>query len=207
VGRLKVDVAAQHIKEIAPNASVKTVAGDVTHINVAKDLLATDFIFSCTDSHGSRAMMQQIAYQYLIPCIDLGSVISAADNRVIGIHGRIQAITPGLPCLNCSGLIDPEQVRRDMMSEEERKRDPYITGATEPAPAVISINSTVASLAVTMFMAMVLGIPSDGRYLLYNAQRPSLRTASATRQPNCYICSPQGVLGRGDAVELFGRGD
>jgi molybdopterin/thiamine biosynthesis adenylyltransferase/proteasome lid subunit RPN8/RPN11 len=205
IGRLKVDVAADHITRITSEASVKRVQGDVTRTKTARELIPADFVFSCTDSHGSRAVIQQIAYQYLIPCIDVGSVLTAADGHVTGIHGRIQALTPDLPCLTCSGLIDAEEVRRDMMNETERRLDPYIQGAREPAPAVISINSTVTSLAVTMFMAITVGIPSEGRYVLYNAKGPSLRSVTASRNPACYICSPIGVLGRGDAQALFTR--
>ena len=80
------------------------------------------------------------------------------------------------------------------MNAEERQRDVYIQGAYEPAPAVISINGTVTSIAMTMFLAMMVGVPSDGRHILYNARTPSLRTVSFTRNPNCYICSPRGVL-------------
>jgi len=205
IDRPKVEVAASHIAKIAPEASVKCVQGDVTRTHVAKELISADFLFSCTDSHGSRAVIQQISYQYLIPCVDVGSIITAVDGQVTGIHGRIQALAPGLPCFTCSGLIDAEEVRRDMMSEEERRLDPYIQGASEPAPAVISINSTVTSLAITMFMAITLGIPSEGRYVLYNANKPSLRSVTASRNPACYICSPSGVLGRGDAQALFTR--
>lgn len=205
IDRPKVDVAARQIATIAPEASVKCVQGDVTRTLVARELISADFIFSCTDSHGSRAVIQQISYQYLIPCVDVGSILTAIDGQVTGIHGRIQALAPGLPCFTCSGLIDAEEVRRDMMNEEERRLDPYIQGAREPAPAVISINSTVTSLAVTMFMAITLGIPSEGRYILYNANKPSLRSVTAGRNPTCYICSPSGVLGRGAAQALFTR--
>lgn len=203
----KVEVAANHIAKIAPEASVKCVQGDVTRTRIARELISADFLFSCTDSHGSRAVIQQISYQYLIPCIDVGSILTAKSGRVTGIHGRIQALSPGLPCFTCSGLIDAEEVRRDMMNEEERRHDPYIQGAREPAPAVISINSTVTSLAITMFMAVTLGIPSEGRYVLYNANRPSLRSVTARQNPTCYICSPSGVLGRGDAQALFTRNE
>jgi len=205
VGRPKVDVAAVHISTVSPGSRIKSIRGDVTRTGVAKELIATDFIFSCTDSHGSRAVIQQIAYQYMIFCIDVGSVLTAAQGQVTGIHGRVQALGPDLPCLSCSGLIDAEEVRRDMMNDAERQSDPYIQGHREPAPSVISINSTVTSLAVTMFMAIVVGIPSEGRYVLYNAKQPSLRSVRASRNPNCYICSPSGVLARGDAQMLFTR--
>ncbi len=207
VGHLKTDVAADLIARIASDAVLYRIVGDVTRTRFARELCGADFIFSCTDSHGSRAVIQQIAYQYLIPCIDMGSVISASNAQITGIHGRVQAIAPGLPCFTCCELLDSEEVRRDMMNAEERQRDIYIQGANEPAPAVISINGTVTSIAMTMFLAMTVGVPSDGRHILYNARTPSLRVVSFTRNPNCYICSPRGVLARGDAQLLFTRDD
>ena len=205
INRPKVKVIADHIAKIAPEASIKLIQGDVTRTCVAKELISADFLFSCTDSHGSRAVIQQIAYQYLIPTIDVGSILTAANGQVTGIYGRVQTLAPGLPCFTCCGLIDPEEVRQDMMNEEERRLDPYIQGAREPAPAVISINSTVTSLAVTMFMSIVVGVPSEGRHVLYNAKNPSLRPVTANQNPACYICSPNGVLGRGDMQVLFTR--
>lgn len=205
IGRPKIEVAARHIAAVASQASVRCALGDVTRTPVARELISADFIFSCTDSHGSRAVIQQVAYQYLIPCIDVGSVITVADGQVSGIHGRVQALAPGLPCFTCSGLIDSEEVRRDMMDEEERRLDPYIQGAREPAPSVISINGTVTSLAITMFMAITVGIPSLARHVLYNAKGPSLRPVTATGHPTCYICSASGVLASGDAQALFTR--
>jgi molybdopterin-synthase adenylyltransferase len=207
VGRFKTDVVSDMIARIVPNPVSQRIVGDVTRTRFARELRSADFIFSCTDSHGSRAVIQQIAYQYLIPCIDVGSVISATDGHITGIHGRVQALAPGLPCFTCCELLDSEEVRRDMMNSEERQRDVYIQGANEPAPAVISINGTVTSMAVTMFLAMTVGVPSDSRHILYNARTPSLRAVSFTRNPNCYICSSRGVLARGEGQPLFTRDD
>ena len=207
VGRFKTAVAGDLIARIVSDPVVNGIVGDVTRTRFARELRGADFIFSCTDSHGSRAVIQQIAYQYLIPCIDVGSVISAKDHHITGIHGRVQALAPGLPCFTCCELLDSEQVRRDMMNDEERQRDVYIQGANEPAPAVVSINGTVTSIAMTMFLAMTVGVPSGGRHILYNAHTPSLRVVSFTRNPNCYICSSRGALARGDTQVLFTRDD
>jgi hypothetical protein len=93
------------------------------------------------------------------------------------------------------------------MNTFERQLDPYITGERVPAPSVISINGTVSSIAVTMFMAVVTGIPSPARYLIYNALRATLRSVRATPAKNCYICSHSGALAKGDIVSLYARDD
>lgn len=207
VNRFKTDVAAELVTGITPGAVCTSIVGDVTRTAIARELRSADFIFSCTDSHGSRAVIQQIAYQYLVPCVDMGSIITARAGQIAGIHGRIQALAPRLPCFTCCGLLDSEEVRRDMMNAEERSRDQYIQGAYEPAPAVISINGTVTSMAITMFLAMVVGVPSAARHLIYDARPPSLRAVSFTSNPNCYVCSSRGVLARGDSQDLFTRDD
>ncbi len=207
IGRPKVDIAADAIARIAPRANVECIKGDVVRAQVARVLTEGDFIFGCTDSHGSRSVIQQIAYQYLIPCVDMGSTITTTDGSLTGVFGRVQLLAPGFSCLSCSGLLDSEEVRRDLMSPFERKMDPYISGERIPAPSVISINGTVSSLASTMFMAIVAGVPSSARYLVYNALKSTLRNVRATPTENCYICSRAGVLARGDSVALYARDD
>lgn len=207
VGQPKTDVAKRYIQLVSPDANVQTLIGDVTRVSVARRLTSVDILFGCTDSHGSRAVIQQIAYQYLVPCIDMGSTIIASNGKVTHIHGRIQMLTPGMPCLTCSQLLDANEVRRDMMTEFERKSDPYIVGAREPAPAVMSLNATVASLAVTMLLNTVTEMGGNVRHLLYNAMTSSLRPIAPTAQKNCFICSNAGVLARGDDNALMARLD
>src|SRR5207249_9157598 len=100
---------------------------------------------------------------------------------------------PGLPCLSCSRILDPTQVRRDMMTPLERQTDPYIVGAHEPAPSVMSLNATVSSLAVTMLLNVVTELPGNARHLLYNAIAGSLRVIAPDAEPDCFMCSSAGA--------------
>lgn len=205
VGSLKVEVAARYIRNFSKEAFVKCVKGDIMTIQTARELLNADLIFACTDSHGSRSVLQQVSYQYLIPCIDMGVTITVDKGRISHIYGRVQLLAPGLACLTCDDLLDPNEVRRDMLTEFERQADPYIQGVREPAPAVMSLNGTVSSLAVTMFLAVTTGIPLKGRHVLYNAKLPSLRSARGEPKTDCYVCSRSGSYARGDSWPLFAR--
>jgi hypothetical protein len=205
VGISKVEVAARHIRAVSKDGTVSCIKGDVMKVPTARELLNADLIFGCTDSHGSRAILQQVSYQYLIPCIDMGVTIAISDNRISHIYGRVQLLAPTLACFTCDGLLDANEVRRDMMTQFERQSDPYLQGVREPAPAVMSLNSTVSSLAVTMMLSMATGIPMKGRHILYNAMVPSLRSARADPKTDCYICSRSGSFARGDSWPLFAR--
>ena len=202
VGRSKVEVAARHIQAISPGTKVKGVAGDVVDDHVAKELLGVDFIFACTDSHASRAVLNQLAYQYLIPCIDMGVGIHVNVDAIRFIAGRVQMLSAGLPCLICTDKLDFEQVRREMLTEEQRKADQYIQGAAVPQPAVISLNSSMSSAAVTMFLASVAGVPSAARMLSYDGKLGTMRAAAMDPRPGCIACSEEGGLGLGDSWAL-----
>lgn len=207
IGRSKVDVAQRYLDHFAPNVKVRPVIGDVVRASVARRLIDADVILCCTDSHGSRSVVQQLAYQYLLPCIDVGSTITADAGEVTGIFGRVQLLGPDQPCLWCTDLLRSEEVRRDLMSEFERKTDPYIPGVHEPAPSVISLNGTVVSLAVTMLLGLATSVPVDSRHLIYNARASTLRPVRGVAKEDCFICSRAGVFGRGDAQQLYARQD
>lgn len=202
VGLPKVDVASTMVRSIRSGASVVAVRGDVRFERDARRLLDVDLIFCCTDSHGSRAVLNQLAYQYFVPVIDMGVRIDEREGRIDGVVGRVQALAPGLACLVCEGLLDSEQVRRDLLDDAERRRDPYIVGATEPQPAVISINSVVGSLSVTMFLAITCGFPLEARHQIFLADRGVVRTVNATPDAACFVCSPGGALGRGTRARM-----
>lgn len=197
VGAYKVAIGRRQIVAVQPQAQCVEVVGDVVDDEIATLLPDVDFIFACTDSMASRAVLNQLAYQYMVPCIDVGVAVGVADRQVKYITGRTQMLSPSLACLVCTELLDAEQVRRELLSEEQRKRDPYIVGATVPQPAVVSLNSTMSSAAVTMFLAAVTGIPSNARMVIYDAIRGTLRPNAMAPRPHCIVCSHEGALARG----------
>jgi molybdopterin-synthase adenylyltransferase len=205
IGKPKTEVAARYIRQVAKDSRIKCIEGDVIEKKIAGELTDADLLFGCTDSHGSRAVMQQVAYQYLIPYIDMGVTLIAKKGAMTHVYGRVQLLAPGLACFTCSALLDPEQVRRDMLTSFERQSDPYIQGDHEPAPAVMSLNGTVSSLAVTMLLAVVAGVPAEARHVLYNAITSVMRAVRTTPQADCYVCSRKGALARGDSWPIFAR--
>ncbi|MDB6055488.1 MAG: hypothetical protein JWN25_3011 [Verrucomicrobiales bacterium] len=205
VGRPKVEVARDFVREINPSARVATYQESVLLAGVAARLLDVDFIFGCTDSQGSRAVLNQLSYQFLVPMIDMGVSIIASNGVVSHMAGRVNMLAPDLGCFVCGQLLNPEAVRVDLLMDFERAADPYLVGAREPAPAVISLNSTVSSMAITMFLDVVLGIGAKARFINYNAVTGMVRPASISPHPQCYVCSARGALAQADAWPRPGR--
>jgi len=202
IGKTKVSVIARQIKTINSNARVNTVALNVLDSDAARVLTEADAVFCCTDSQASRVVLNQLAYQYFIPCIDIGVSITTAARKVVRVTARTQLLAPGQACLTCQELLDSNVIRQEFMTPEQRAQDPYFLGEGEPQPAVISLNSTISSLAVTMFLAVVAELPSRARHLVYDALQGKVRSATASQYPTCIVCSKNGALGRGDKWPL-----
>jgi molybdopterin/thiamine biosynthesis adenylyltransferase len=209
VGRDKVDVAATRYISVFPSATVDAVAGSIIDESVARAVVDCDLAFCCTDGHGSRAILSWLAYQYLVPIIDVGVQIDVAEEAVSAIAGRVQLVGPSMPCLHCCELLNSDRVREDFMSDEERARDVYVTGVTIAQPAVVTLNAVAASLATTMLLGVTTPLPIAARMQIFNAMSGQVRAAEATSKAGCPFCSTSATaLGRGDSlVGLWRKND
>lgn len=202
VGLPKVQVAERAIRTINPSVACELHVGDVTDSALAERLTHVDFIFGCTDSMASRAVLNQLAYQYLIPVIDMGVAIRVDAGRLTSVTGRAQMLAPDLGCLVCADGIDGQQVRWEMMSPAQRRADPYFENASVPQPAVMPLNGIVTSAAVAMFLSAVTSYPGEARLLHYDGMRGSARPQLLAPRPHCIVCSAEGALARGGSWAL-----
>lgn len=203
VGRAKVEVLADAARRTRPDIIVTEVRDSVLREDVARRLLDCDLVFCCTDSHGSRAVINQIAYQYLVPTFDVGVRIDADKGSVTSANWRVQMLAPGLPCLACHPLLSPDAVRRDLQTPEARNADPYIVGFQEPQPAVVSINGSATSSAVTMFLTAVTGLPSEIRHLVGRPIEGTVRAAVGKPATGCVVCAEENAFRRADSWPLM----
>ena len=203
VDKPKVEVIERYIRRVSPRSDITKIVGDITDEKTAPSVFNAHFIFCCTDSHASRAVLNQIAYQYLIPCIDMGVSLNVSGGTLTQVAGRVQTLAPGLACLTCTNSIDPRAVREELMTEEQRRVDPYFSGGPGiPQPSVVSLNSTISSLAVTMFIGAVTDAPLNSRFQLYDGILGTVRNVAANPDPKCIVCSNLGALARGDGMRL-----
>jgi molybdopterin-synthase adenylyltransferase len=204
VGRLKVEVLAAAARAINPTVAVQAVPASVLDIDPGL-LAAADVIVCATDGHGSRALLTELVQQYLVPVVDLGVEV-VPDPQGLRAGGGVRVLRPGSWCLHCAGTLDAGLVREEYLNEQEYAREAahgYLRGANVPAPAVISLNGVVASLAVLEVCQLLVGFLGAGASrLLYRAEARALTTASVIRHPACYVCGKTGLLGLGDARRL-----
>ncbi|MEI9401736.1 ThiF family adenylyltransferase [Mesorhizobium argentiipisi] len=203
VGQPKVTVAARAASRARSSIVAKGVCGSILEEDVGRSLLACAFVFCCTDSHGSRAVLNQLSYQYRLPMIDVGVRIDAKSGVVAAMSTRVQMLAEGLACLNCYPLLDPNAVRRDLMVDPST--DPYIVGTFEPQPAVISINAATSSMAVSMFLSAMVGFPGDARHVVGRPIEGIVRPVKSNPNPSCVVCGTLYALAKGDTWPMIWR--
>lgn len=205
---LKVDVAKRLAQQISPELKFRALAGSVLDLDVALELRACDVVFACTDNLWSRAVLNQLAHQYLIPLVDMGTRVVAQEHRVKDAGGRVFVVRPGHSCLYCIGVLDAERVGKEALPPAERERqarEGYVAGAGIQNPAVISLNGVVASLAVTEFLDLATG------FMGYQRGRGSIEwevlqgvvwRAEDVQRTDC-VCNQDGIaFAKGDALAL-----
>lgn len=156
--KLKINIIEAHLRRINPGITIKSLGKNIAEAGTALAMRDRDVIFLCTDDHWGRSVVNHIAHQYLIPTINLGTRIDAPQGRITGAMGNIDALLPDGPCLWCKGALDSERIRVESLPEQEREsqiREGYIEGISNKAPSVISLNATIAGIAVTHFIQLV----------------------------------------------------
>jgi hypothetical protein len=207
IGRCKVEVAADRYRAILPTAAVEPVVASVLDERIARWVISCDVALCCTDNHGSRAVLNWLAYQYFVPMIDMGIEIRVDENETLdAIAGRVQLVGPGMPCLYCCGSLDMNRVREDFMTEEERAVDEYVVGGIVPQPAVVTFNGIVASLASSMLIGLTTVVPIQARMQIIDMLKGQVRIAEAGAREDCPVCSRgSAILGQGDAMDAIWR--
>jgi molybdopterin-synthase adenylyltransferase len=158
VGTPKVILGRRLIKAVAPAAQVIAIRARIQSSEAIDRLRGVDVLFGCVDNDGARLILNEIALAYSIPYFDLGVGIDATDGVARAAGGRVAAVLPGGPCLACMGELDFNEARYFLSSPEQQalqRERGYVQGMDVKAPAVVSLNGTIASMAVTEF-AMLL---------------------------------------------------
>lgn len=191
--RRKVFEVARHLRRIMPAASIRPIPKTVVLREAAAALLDRDLIFLCTDDHWGRSVVNQIAHQYLIPTLNLGARIGAADGAISGAVGTVDILRPGAPCLWCMQFLSPARIAAESMPRSQRKRlsrEGYVEGLDDPAPSVISLTTTTSGLAVGLFLQLVTGFMGDSgdvARLNYDALAGTVRRGRAQIPEKC-VC-------------------
>lgn len=207
IGLPKVEVAKTYLKAVNPQGHVLSLRMNTRSNTALKSLRDCDVIFGCVDTDAGRLILNELCNAYLIPYVDCGVGINVLEGGMAEAGGRVVVWTPGRPCLLCSKEINPRIAAEELESQQEveyRKQHGYVAGANLPEPAVISLNGTIASLAVTEFLALVTGFRDSRHYSYYDLLEQRVGQRNVKQDDHCIACALQG-LGDRAQVERFER--
>ncbi len=212
VGRTpKVEIMTRTANLVDPTIEVRAIAADVCRNSVLREILDAGLLFVCTDSHYSRAVLSALAVQYRIPLVDMGFhiTLNATRDRVASAVGEVRLVVPGGYCLSCAGVLDAARILAEKASPEERARHPdYFTNLDIADPSVITLNSVIASLAVSVGLDMMIPTmhaTSATDSYRYNALKGIVRHEPRVVAEACGICGHDGLGGLGDDHPLPGH--
>jgi hypothetical protein len=160
VGRAKVDVAKRAIAAMGLGTKVITFCQDLFNPSVVEAIAECDLVFGCMDTIDGRHMLNKLATFYLLPYFDLGVRIDAdGSGGVEQVCGTVHYLQPGGSSLLSRGVYTLEQVRTAGLFRNDRTtynaflNEGYVRGIQVERPAVIQLNTLIASLAVNEFFA------------------------------------------------------
>jgi molybdopterin/thiamine biosynthesis adenylyltransferase len=204
IGKAKVDVAEKVILSINPKArkSVRKIKGDIRTEEALDALREVDVLFGCLDRDAPRLIMTELASAYLIPYIDCGAGITVCEGKITEAGGRVVVALPGSPCLLCAKEINLNIAAEELETPEElefRRRYGYIMEEDVPAPSVVSLNGTIASIAVTEFIALLTSFRAPRHYSFYDMLEEKVVHRIVKHNQKCVACAQKGL---GDSADL-----
>jgi len=214
LGRFKVEVLAEAIGHIGLGTEVTPLAEDLASPAVIRAVASCDFVFGGTDSFAGRDLLNRLATFYTLPYIDMGVQLRAAPAGGIDqITGAVHYLQPGRSSLKSRGVYDSEDVRAELMKRQDpveyakQLQQKYIKGVQEDRPAVISVNSLTASMAVNEMLARIHRFRYDKNdayaTLRYAVHEPHVFKDAERDLKVCPVLSKE--VGRGDVTPLLDR--
>ena len=212
IGRLKVGVLANYLRERATAANFKVypVEAAVYEEKGYRAALDCDLLFSCVDRPWGRHVLNLIAFSHLIPVIDGGIRVRANRlGKLAAADWRAHTATIGRPCLQCLGQYDPGHVqleRKDMLDDPK-----YIEGLPKDHPLrsrenVFAFSMSCASLQTLQMLALVLApldMPNPGSQLYHFVGGDMEEPTFGSCHPECLFPS---LVALGDSSGVSATG-
>lgn len=209
--RQKVEVLKRSVEAMGLGTRVTALPLDVMDPQAIKAVAECDLVFGCMDSASGRHILNKLAATYCLPYIDVGvRLVADGTGSISHVCGSVNYLQPGGSSLLSRGLYTLQDFEAEMLKKGDleaykaRLAEKYIKGVQESRPAVVSVNTVYAGLAVTEMLARLHPFRDD----------PNQRYASTCLSLNGSFveCSSDGErcpvinrhAGKGDMEPLLG---
>ena len=217
VGKPKVEVLARAVRGVGLGTKVVALASDLATPDAVRAVAGCDLAFGCMDGAFGRNLLNRLCSFYLLPYFDLGVRLVADQAGAIEyVCGSVNTVQPdastllGRGVFTASDLAAEDLKRANPALYDQQLEEKYIRGVREDRPAVVSINTLIASLAVNELLARIhpFRLDSNERFAQFGISLEQGLTfqesESSFEQP-----TPAQIrnVGRGDIVPLLDRPD
>ncbi len=167
VGRPKVDSAAEALRRLNPEVSVRRHPGRLTAASAPEVLAGYDVVVDGTDTFPSKFLVNDACVAAGVPYVFSG---------ILGFEGQILTVVPGSgPCYRCFFREPPP---------------PGSVPTCAQAGILGPVAGVMGSLQALEVLKLLLGIgdPLAGRLLLFDGLGLSFRELRIHRDPRCPAC-------------------
>lgn len=191
--RTKVEVVGRHLRSIELGATIEELPRDVREESAVRNLLDCDIVISTTDTQSSRALLNQISYQYWLPIIDVGVRVGTKKNGAIsGMPVEIRLLMPDNGCLWCRrGVLDSQAIYEENLPAYDRQRlaaEGYVQGLNEPQPSLTALNYLASSMAIITMIRLYSGQGIPDASVVFDVWEQFVHPLRTEVDPAC-ICS------------------
>lgn len=168
IGKLKVESAAQALKELNPELEIVTVAKRLNDEALLSLVQEHDLVLDASDNVDTRNQLNRLCYQTKTPLV---------SGAAIRMEGQVSVFTyqdESEPCYQCLSAL----FGSNALSCVE---------AGVMAPMVGIIGAVQAMEAIKVIAG--LGKPIQGKILMLDAMTMSWREMKLMKQPHCPTCS------------------
>lgn len=199
----KVDVVGAHLDRIGLDTVVNRIAGDIREESVFRALLDSDVVLNATDTHGSRAIVNDLASTYMMPVVDVGGQAGGTSKgELAALVAEIRILTPVTPCLWCRDVISADVVRAENLPDGELKsliEEGYLVSfGGQPAPSVAALTVLASGMASCALLSLLTseGEVCPSGYLIDGLMGDALEMGPADPLAGCRC---RARLGAGDS--------
>jgi hypothetical protein len=208
--RPKVEVLARAIARMGFGQEVTPIQSNILSRDAVRAIAECDLVFGCMDGAEGRHCLNRLSVFYTVPYIDVGVRLDAdGTGGIRAISGAVHFLQPGRSSLLSRGVYNMEQVvaeglkRTNPSLYKQQLAEGYLRGVDEDRPAVITVNSFFASLAVQELLARLHSFryQANSRYAYLGVSLCDLSFYSEEEGEACATLARH--VGRGDVEPLL----
>ena len=195
--RAKVTVVKRHLTSINPHATVQAYQRDISDKEMEEVIALSDWILVATDNHASRQKAQELSLRYFVPLLSVGVNITVKDAKIEDMSGEVITARVGDSlCLQCLNRINPIKVASEQHPDqgirEALVKRGYVTGQQVKEPAVKTLNTFLATMAVEVLLNQYTEMRRHVPILVYE-QNGAMRVyedreSVQQRNKHCFLC-------------------